>query len=56
MVAWDQTKVGHRLNRALRDGDEDDGALAKHVQGPRFIKIKKKIKKRGENKYNMIKP
>lgn len=50
MVAWDQTKVGHKLNRALWDGDENDGALAKHVQGPRFIQIKKKIKKRGENK------
>lgn len=55
MVAWDGTKVGHRVKGALWDGDENDRVLAKHVQGPGLIKTKRKIKKRRENKYNMIK-
>lgn len=55
MIACDGSKVGHRVKGALWGGDESDRVLAKHVQGPGFIKIRRKIKKRRENKYNMIK-
>lgn len=38
---------GHRLRKAIWDGDEfSGGVLAKHVQGPGFIKIEDKQKKR----------